>query len=48
MGALQAFTQSPGMVLRCPICERVMLRVVQAPDATLIDARGVMYFRIPG
>jgi hypothetical protein len=47
IGELQAFTQSPGVVLRCPSCERVMLRLVQTPGATLLDARGVMYLKIP-
>ena len=47
MGEMQAFTQSPGVVLRCPGCERVMLRLAQMPGATLLDARGVMYLRIP-
>lgn len=47
MGEVQAFTQSPGLVLRCPTCERVMIRVVQTPDATLVDARGIMYLKIP-
>jgi Zn finger protein HypA/HybF involved in hydrogenase expression len=48
IGELHAFTQAPGVVLRCPGCERVMLRVAQMPGATLLDARGVMYLRIPG
>jgi hypothetical protein len=47
IGELRAFTQSPGVVLRCPGCERVMLRLVQTPEATLLDARGVMYLKIP-
>ena len=47
MGELRAFTQSPGIVLRCPTCEGVMLRLVQTPRATLLDARGVMYLKIP-
>ena len=47
MGELRAFTQSPGIVLRCPACESVMLRLVQTPQATLLDARGVMYLKIP-
>ncbi len=47
VGEMQAFTQSPGIVLRCPTCERVMLRVVPTPEAMLLDARGVMYLKIP-
>lgn len=47
MGALMVFTQAPGIVLRCPICEQVMLRVVQTPDALYLDARGAAYLRVP-
>jgi hypothetical protein len=47
MGELRAFTHSPGIVVRCPACEGVMLRLVEAPKATLLDARGVMYLKIP-
>jgi hypothetical protein len=47
IGALHVFGQAPGYVLRCPECEEVMLRLVQTPSATLLDARGVMYLSIP-
>jgi len=46
MGALMLFTQAPGMVLRCPACEQVMVRVVRTPDALYLDARGAVYLRI--
>lgn len=46
MGTLLAFTQAPGIVLRCPACESVMIRIVQTPDAILVDARGVPYLRL--
>lgn len=45
LGALLAFTQSPGAVLRCPTCEGVMLRIVETPDAIYLDARGAVYLR---
>jgi hypothetical protein len=47
MGTLLAFTQAPGIVLRCSTCEEVVLRIVQTPDATLLDARGAVYLRLP-
>jgi len=47
VGTLLAFTQSPGVILRCSACEEVMLRIVQTPDATLLDARGAVYLRLP-
>ena len=46
MGTLEAFTRSPGVVLRCPACEQVMLRIVQTPEATYFDARGVVSLRL--
>jgi hypothetical protein len=47
MGAMRAYTQAPGAVLRCPACDEVVLRIVETPDATYIDARGVAYLRYP-
>jgi hypothetical protein len=46
MGGLLAFTHSPGVVLRCPACEGVMVRVVATPEAVYIDARGAVYLRV--
>jgi Zn finger protein HypA/HybF involved in hydrogenase expression len=46
IGALMAFTQAPGIVLRCPACAQVLVRIVQTPDALYLDARGAMYLRI--
>ena len=46
MGALLAFTQAPGAVLRCPACENVMLRIVQTDEAIYLDARGAAYVRM--
>ncbi len=46
IGTLLAFTQAPGVVLRCPSCESVVVRITQTPDAFYIDARGVVYLRL--
>jgi Family of unknown function (DUF6510) len=46
IGSLLAYTHGPGIVLRCPACKQVMLRIVQTPDSIFIDARGVVYLRI--
>jgi len=46
VGGLLAFTQAPGAVLRCPVCENVMLRIVETPDAIYLDARGAVYLRL--
>jgi hypothetical protein len=46
VGTLLAFTQAPGIVLRCPACENVIVRITQTPDAFYIDARGAVYLRL--
>lgn len=46
MGALLAFTHAPGLVLRCPACENVVVRIVRTPRAIYLDARGAVYLRI--
>ncbi|TMF41895.1 MAG: hypothetical protein E6I24_12700 [Chloroflexi bacterium] len=46
IGSLLAFTQAPGLVLRCPSCENTMVRIVRAGDVTYLDARGAVYLRI--
>ncbi len=46
LGSLMAFTQSPGIVLRCPACEQVIIRIVRTPNAIYLDARGAVYLRI--
>ena len=46
MGGLVAYTQGPGIVLRCPACMQVVLRITQTPEATYLDARGAVYLRL--
>ena len=46
LGTLLAFTQSPGVVLRCPACESVVMRIVQTTKAIYLDARGAVYLRL--
>ena len=46
IGTLRAYIQAPGVVLRCPGCEQVVLRIVQTPAATYVDARGVLALRL--
>ncbi|RPJ28863.1 MAG: hypothetical protein EHM33_03065 [Chloroflexi bacterium] len=46
VGALLAFVQGPGIVLRCSTCENVVLRIVQTPAATYLDARGAVYLQL--
>jgi Zn finger protein HypA/HybF involved in hydrogenase expression len=46
VGTLMAFVQAPGVVLRCPACESVMVRMVRADRFIYLDARGAVYLRI--
>ncbi len=46
VGTLLAFTQAPGLVLRCPSCENTMVRIVRTGEFTYLDARGAVYLRI--
>ena len=42
---MRAYVQAPGRILRCPTCDGVVMRIVETPDATYIDARGAAYLR---
>ncbi len=46
MGTLLAFIAAPGLVLRCPGCSHVILRIVSTPWAVYLDARGAVYLRL--
>ena len=46
IGELLAFTQGPGIILRCSACENVVLRIVQTTEAIHLDARGAVYLRL--
>ena len=45
IGELRAYVRAPGTVLRCPICDGIILRIVETDDATYVDARGAAYLR---
>ena len=46
LGALLAFTHAPGIVLRCPACESVVVRMTITPEAIYLDARRAVYLRL--
>jgi len=43
MATLRAYIGGPGIVLRCSICQEVVLRIVRTPTATYVDLRGAAY-----
>ena len=40
------YMQSPGLVARCAICERVLLRLVNARHRVFLDMRGMTYLSL--
>jgi len=48
VGTMRVYMRGPGVVVRCPACAEVVLRVVQTPRGTLVDARGAAYFIVGG
>lgn len=46
IGTLLAYTNAPGVVLRCPSCSAVMLRMVETPRGKLVEATGLAYVRV--
>jgi len=46
VGTMRAYVRGPGVVLRCPACAEVVLRIVQTPRGTMVDARGAAYLVI--
>jgi Family of unknown function (DUF6510) len=41
VGALHVYADAPGMVVRCPACDTVLLRVVRSETLLWLDPRGV-------
>jgi hypothetical protein len=44
---LRVYGPAPGLVARCPECDQVMLRLVQAETDAWLDLRGTLSLRIP-
>jgi phage FluMu protein Com len=42
----QLYADAPGLVLRCPECEHVLLRFARTGNRTQIDLRGLSYISI--
>jgi hypothetical protein len=47
VGAMRVYMRGPGVVVRCPACAEVILRIVRTPTATLLDVSGASWIRIP-
>jgi hypothetical protein len=38
---LQVYVRAPGMVVRCPVCEAVLIRIVEGRGRTWLDLSGL-------
>jgi hypothetical protein len=47
IGALLEYGHSMGIVLRCPGCDKAMLRLARTPGWLRLDASGISYLMIP-
>jgi len=43
MGTMRVYMRGPGIVIRCPACAEVVIRIVRTDRATMIDARGAAW-----
>jgi hypothetical protein len=48
VGALTAYTHAPGIVLRCPGCDAVLLRVVRGGGRIWLELAGVRSLELRG
>jgi len=46
VGALSVYAHAPGVVIRCPSCESVLMRIVSGGGRYWLDLRGVRYLEI--
>ncbi len=46
LGSLRAFKNEMGVVLRCPECGGVILRIVRTSGSIYLDLRGATYLRL--
>jgi hypothetical protein len=48
VGRLVVYRHAPGIVVRCPQCEAVLMRIVRGRDRVWLDLRGVRSLELPG
>ena len=44
---LVVYARAPGVVVRCPGCDSVLMRIVRTPDRYLLDLRGTRTLELP-
>jgi hypothetical protein len=46
VGAVMVYANAPGTVLRCPVCDSVLMRIVRNGGRHWLDARGITWLEI--
>jgi Family of unknown function (DUF6510) len=46
MATLMVYAHAPGTVMRCPVCDAVLLRLVRAGERMWLDARGFSWMEL--
>jgi hypothetical protein len=46
VGAVMVYSNAPGVVLRCPKCESVLMRIVKDGGRHWLDVRGITWLEI--
>jgi hypothetical protein len=48
VGTLRVYHRGPGVVVRCPACAEVVLRMVETPTGMRVDLSGATHLELPG
>ena len=46
VGTLRVYMRGPGIVVRCPACAEVVLRIVETPGGVRVDLSGATHLRL--
>ena len=46
VGTMRVYMRGPGVVVRCPACAQVVMRMVRTPTGMYVDVRGASFVRI--
>ena len=46
VGTMRVYRRGPGVVVRCPACAEVVLRLVETPTGTVLDLSGATHVRL--
>ena len=48
VGTMRVYMRGPGVVVRCPACTDVILRIVETPAGFRVDLSGATHLALPG